>query len=221
MKSGALVLGAIVVLASLLPTGASAEASASCSVRDADLQGAYDGDCIGGMASGKGRAVGKDRYEGSFRDGHVTGYGVYTRASGQRAEGEFVDGKLNGRAKIYNPNGDILEGQFADGRLAGVGKLTRKSGEVLEVELRDGKLARATGPAAASTPMAQAAGGEGTAAAVKWMPRLDLEDLFPSYIIATATRKAPTAPVSPQAPRGDPLNVLATILQAAGPQQAK
>jgi hypothetical protein len=107
------------------------------------------------MASGKGRAAGKDRYEGGFRDGKTTGYGVYTFASGRRIEGEFVDGKLNGRAKVYNPNGDILAGVFDGVKLIGVGKLTRKTGESFDVELREGKLARATNTSGASAEQAQ------------------------------------------------------------------
>jgi len=163
--------------------------------------------------------VGKDRYEGGFRDGHITGYGIYTKADGRRYEGEFVDGKMNGRAKVYIPNGDILEGQFAENKLLGLGKLTRKTtGEVIDVELRDGKLARATSP----TPTAIApASGSGSQASdtVKWVPRLDLDDLFPSYILATATRKDPPA-LTPQFPRGDPLSIVANILQGAAGTQA-
>lgn len=208
------------VLTALIAAGFAHAQSGNCSVRDPDLQGTYEGDCIGGVASGKGRAVGKDRYEGSFRDGQPTGYGVYTKANGPRAEGEFVNGKLNGRAKVYSANGDLLEGQFADGHLVGIGKLTRKAGEVLDVELRDGKLARTASASAASSQPPQAVVSNGSAAAtVKWAPRLVLEDLFPSYILASATRKAPTAQPTPQAPRGDPLSVLASILQAAAGAQ--
>jgi hypothetical protein len=50
---------------------------------------------------------------------------------------------------------------------------------------------------------------------------LDLEDIFPSYILAAATRKPPTAPVSSQAPRGDPLSVLAAALKAVGANPAQ
>jgi hypothetical protein len=221
MKTGTVVLSALIVLlTSLLSAEALAQTNPGCSVRDPDLQGTYEGDCIGGAASGKGRAVGKDRYEGGFREGQPTGYGVYTKANGQRAEGEFVDGKLNGRGKVYSVNGDILEGQFSDSHLVGIGKLMRKTGEVIDVELRDGKLARASSATATNPQPAQgSAGAESAAATVKWAPRLDLDDLFPSYILASATRKPPTAPATPQAPRGDPLSLLATILQAAAGAQ--
>ena len=50
---------------------------------------------------------------------------------------------------------------------------------------------------------------------LKWTPRLDLDDLFPSYILATATRKELSGQITAQAPRGDPLGVLHAILQAS------
>lgn len=197
--------------------GAAAQAPAACAVRDADLQGTYVGDCIGGYASGRGRAVGKDSYEGSFRDGHITGYGIYTKADGRRYEGEFLDGKMSGRVKIYNPNGDILEGQFSDNKLVGIGKLTRKTGDVIDVELKDGKLSRVSSTSG-TTPSA-AAPPDAAVGALRWAPRLDLDDLFPSFILATATRKEPAANPSSAAPRGDPLSVLAGLLQAAAGDQ--
>jgi hypothetical protein len=202
----------------LVSISTSAQLEPTCTVRDPDLQGTYEGDCVAGFASGKGRAIGKDRYEGNFRDGYATGYGIYTRPSGQRAEGEFVDGKLNGRAKIYMSNGDILEGQFSDGRLSGIGKIARKSGGVLDVELRDGKLVRTTaGTTTTSGSMppqtSQGTNGENSSN-IKWAPVLDLESIFPSYILASATRKELPASPTTHASRGDPLSALAGFILA-------
>lgn len=67
-------------VAAAMPTTVTAQATSACSVRDPDLQGTYEGDCVAGMASGKGRATGKDQYEGGFRGGDATGYAVFTRA---------------------------------------------------------------------------------------------------------------------------------------------
>ena len=200
-----------------IPTVGWAQTPTTCSVRDPDLQGTYEGDCVGGTASGKGRATGKDQYEGGFRDGKTTGYGVYTRANGQRVEGEFLDGKVHGKAKIYYPNGDNLIGFFEAGKLSGTGKLTRKSGETTDVELRDGELTLTAGSSnVGRQPAPSLAGKESVSPDLKWTPRLDLDDLFPSYILANATRKEPSGQIPAQAPRGDPLSILNAILQASG-----
>jgi hypothetical protein len=122
-------------------------------VRPPALYGPYAGDCVAGMANGRGRAKGVDSYEGDWRDGLPSGNGTYTFADGRRFEGEFAAGKANGRARLHYGNGDILEGSFKDGQLLGTGRLLRVSGEVLAVQLLGNQLVPAGGsPEASSNP---------------------------------------------------------------------
>jgi hypothetical protein len=211
-------------------------------VRTPNLRGSYAGDCLNGFASGRGVAKGIDRYEGSFRDGQPTGPGVYTYADGRRFEGDFIDGQVQGRAKFAYGNGDVLEGSFRDSVLVGIGRMRRGNGEVLLVEFRNGAFAvvataspapvptqvpvPAPAPAtpavvpppataapvpATHSPAATAA----TAGAAAWSPQIDFDDIFPSYVFATATRKPPQAPAAAgsrsagdSAPRGDELGAM-------------
>ena len=39
--------------------------------------------------------ISKNRYEGGFRDGHITGYCIYTKADGRRFEGRRDDMPAN------------------------------------------------------------------------------------------------------------------------------
>jgi len=209
-----------------LPLAAWSQSGTSCQVRTPGLQGSYVGDCIGGYASGKGRARGADAYEGSFRDGQPTGYGIYTFADGRRFEGEFLDGKVNGRARFVYTSGDVLDGVFRDNVLTGTGRMLRASGEALLVQMQGTGMVvvgpappiSTAAPAAAPVPAPTAAptvpaptATAPVAQDAQWAARLDFDDFFPSYIFATATRKAPApaaagASRSASATRGDPLS---------------
>lgn len=178
-----------------------------CAVRNPNLQGSYAGGCIAGWASGQGRAIGKDRYEGSFLDGHASGRGVYSWSDGRRFEGEFRLGKVNGRARYFYANGDMLEGEFRDNQLVGVGRLLRSGGAVQHVQLQEGVMVAVAAPPAAApwptpaptspgwatgptgTETAPPAGGGDPMLASMWQPQLDFEDLFPAYLFATATMR--------------------------------
>jgi hypothetical protein len=143
----------------VLPAAALAQGSGNfCIVRTPSLQGSYTGDCVAGYASGRGRAVGTDRYEGSFLNGQPMGQGVYTFADGRRFEGEFVDGKVSGRARFYYTNGDVLEGEFRDNLLSGAGRMLRPNGEAVAVMMVNGGLVplQQQAPVAAAAPAAGA-----------------------------------------------------------------
>ncbi|MDT7835662.1 hypothetical protein [Aquabacterium sp. OR-4] len=189
----------------LLSLAAGAAMAQNCMLRDTNLRGRYDGDCARGWAHGQGRAEGKDRYEGAFMDGHAHGQGAYTFADGTRFEGRFVQGRVNGPARFQYPSGDVLEGEFRHDRLQGVGRLLRRGGETLLVEMRGGTLvplpavAAVAPPGAAQAPGEPAAAGSPAGAALPladgppqdWTARLDLDELFPSFILSTVTMKPP------------------------------
>lgn len=191
----------------------------NCALRDANLKGRYEGDCLRGWANGQGRATGKDQYEGAFMDGHAHGRGVYTFADGTRFDGLFVNGRVQGMARFHYAGGDVLEGEFRNNRLQGVGRLVKPAGEVLLVELRGATLmpvpVQPPVQAAAAPGGSSATGGSTSALptasgpAQGWEPRLDFEDLFPSFILANAARKpaaaSRSAPAGWRVPRADPL----------------
>ena len=69
-----------------------------------------------------------EHYEGEFRNGALTGHGIYTWSDGRRYEGEFRDNKLNGYGVLTWPDGSSYAGAWADGRASGAGKLSTANG---------------------------------------------------------------------------------------------
>jgi len=208
--------------------------AATCRVTDASLQGTYEGDCVAGLASGKGRAVGKGKYEGGFLEGRMTGAGIYRFADGRRVEGDFLDDKLNGKARFFYPNGDVLEGDFRANRLVGVGRMTRSNGTRVEMVDRDGKVSplNAVAPSSSekagiapapatpgsnpsSIPPPAAASASSSASNFQWKEVVDLEDIFPSLVLATATRKSSKTP--PRNYMGDIDGQVGVLFRAATP----
>ncbi|MDM8568035.1 hypothetical protein QUF50_00685 [Thiotrichales bacterium HSG1] len=70
---------------------------AGCYVADPRLRGKYNGNCKGGKAHGRGKAIGIDVYEGGFFNGMLNGTGTYVWYNGDRYIGQFENGKANGR----------------------------------------------------------------------------------------------------------------------------
>jgi hypothetical protein len=81
-----------------------------CKVLKPEISGNYAGECKKGLAHGKGIAIGKDRYEGRFRDGLPDGNGTYTYANGDVYEGDFKNGMRHGTGKftITDPGKDSV-----------------------------------------------------------------------------------------------------------------
>lgn len=67
-----------------------------CKVLVPELVGIYEGKCKKGLANGKGKAVGKDTYEGQFLKGLPDGNGTYYWANGDVYQGEWLFGKRDG-----------------------------------------------------------------------------------------------------------------------------
>jgi hypothetical protein len=82
-----------------------------CKVLVPDLVGEYTGKCKKGFAHGKGKAVGKDTYEGNFKKGLPNGEGIYTWASGATYEGDWVFGVRTGEGiyKFKSNNNDSVQ----------------------------------------------------------------------------------------------------------------
>src|SRR5438045_1091784 len=79
----------------LLVTGAKLF-SQDCVVESDSLKGTYAGDCRKGKASGHGKAIGADIYEGEFSSGLPDGEGTYTWRNGDSYKGKFQKGLKNG-----------------------------------------------------------------------------------------------------------------------------
>lgn len=115
--------GILLALALGLGIVSGTSAQANCKVNDPDIAQSYVGDCVNGLAHGKGTAKGRDTYVGEFKNGLPDGQGTYTWADsvrncgmrycskkyvGERKEGRRVCGKLD----LWD--GDSYEGCFEE-----------------------------------------------------------------------------------------------------------
>lgn len=66
--------------------------ASDCTVKDPDIQGYYSGGCKNGLASGKGLAIGRDKYEGEFLDGNPHGFGIYSWGPSSKWKGDIYKG---------------------------------------------------------------------------------------------------------------------------------
>jgi len=122
-----------------LSAGVASAIGATCKVEDPDIATEYSGGCRNGLAHGKGTAIGRDKYVGDFRDGELSGKGIYTWANGNRYEGDYRDGKPNGKGVYTRPSGTRYEGGWRDARRNGYGVLTVARSEYHELEGRSSK----------------------------------------------------------------------------------
>lgn len=82
----------------LLSQGISAQDN--CKVLQTSIVGTYTGECDGGKANGKGKSLGTDTYDGSFKAGYPEGEGTYTWANGSTYTGSFKKGKMDGKGQM-------------------------------------------------------------------------------------------------------------------------
>jgi len=114
-----------------------AEQASPCKVLDPELQSEYRGKCRGGLAHGKGRAVGTATYEGQFRKGMKHGEGVKTWIWGDRYEGAFENDRKHGHG-VYTWGagspwaGERYEGEFKEDYRDGFGVYTWPNGDRFE-----------------------------------------------------------------------------------------
>jgi len=86
----------------------------------------YEGAIRNGRPEGRGKIRLKSGlvYDGTWRDGVMTGYGVLRFATGDRYSGEVRDGTPDGRGRYAAVDGTVYEGLFVAGRRDGEGTLT-------------------------------------------------------------------------------------------------
>ncbi len=80
----------------------------SCKVLIPAISESYAGKCKKGLAHGKGKAFGIDKYEGMFRKGLPNGKGTYTWSTGERYEGQWLAGQRDG-VGVYTEKVDDKE----------------------------------------------------------------------------------------------------------------
>ena len=98
--------------------------SQDCTVEMQALKGTYAGECKKGKANGKGKASGKDTYEGDFKSGLPDGEGTYTWANGNRYIGHFTNGLKEGKGNFFykreNAKDSILAGYWLNDKYNGL-----------------------------------------------------------------------------------------------------
>ncbi len=86
----------------------------------------YEGAVRNGRPEGRGKIRLRSGlvYDGTWRDGVMTGYGVLRFATGDRYSGAVRDGAPDGHGRYAAVDGTIYEGTFVAGRREGEGTLT-------------------------------------------------------------------------------------------------
>ena len=118
---------------------ANAVYAADCKVNDPDINAEYVGDCVNELAHGKGKAKGRDTYEGEFKLGFQHGKGSYVWSNGDTYIGEWKKGKREGKGKIAFSNGDMYEGEWVKSEAEGKGKYLATNGDVYVGEYKNSK----------------------------------------------------------------------------------
>jgi hypothetical protein len=98
--------------------------AADCSVKDTEIAKEYAGDCRNGLANGEGKAAGRDKYVGGFRDGLMHGKGTYNWSSGSQYVGDFSDGMMHGKGTYTWTNGSHYIGEYRNNKKNGFGVFT-------------------------------------------------------------------------------------------------
>lgn len=83
----------------------------------------YEGDCRKGFAHGKGKTLGEEYYEGSFKKGRPSGAGTYYYANGNVFEGSWKRGLKDGEGTLtmvsLNAPDSVLTGFWDKGKYLG------------------------------------------------------------------------------------------------------
>ena len=95
----------------------------TCKVLLGKISGNYTGECLNGLANGKGKSAGEDTYTGTFSNGLPEGKGKYLYKNGDVFQGNWHKGQKDGKGKFeYTLNGKkyTLNGYWKNDEYAGV-----------------------------------------------------------------------------------------------------
>ena len=118
-------------------TASTAEIAASPAVGPARAAGAVvareekEGNSVVTFSNG-------DRYEGDFKDGLFSGWGIYSYKKGDRYEGEFRNDMKEGRGAFIFQNGDRYSGDFKNDMMDGKGTMVYHDGNRYTGDFRRG-----------------------------------------------------------------------------------
>jgi hypothetical protein len=108
-------------------------------VNDSDISGEYAGGCVNGLAQGRGKAKGRDTYEGEFKQGYKDGKGIYAWVSGGEYNGGWLKDKRNGTGIDTWADGSQYKGEFKNDLRDGFGKLTLNRKNTKAINIWEGK----------------------------------------------------------------------------------
>jgi hypothetical protein len=91
----------ILFLALLIFLSFQIDAQKKCRVIIPDDVTIYDGKCKNGLAHGKGKAKGKDKYEGQFKKGKPHGIGTYHWQNKDYYKGHWQNGMRHGEGSMF------------------------------------------------------------------------------------------------------------------------
>ena len=102
----------------------------------------YKGEFLGDLRHGYGQLEflqNGDLYEGEFKEGEITGKGLYIWSNKQQYKGDFVKGIKHGKGKYKWPDGFEYEGEYNNGIREGLGTYKWKDGRVFKGRFKNGK----------------------------------------------------------------------------------
>lgn len=109
----------IILLMTFSFSGTSLQSQQKCVVLKPEIAGSYTGKCRNNLASGFGKATGRDSYEGGFIKGLPDGYGTYTWSTGEVYKGSWKRGKRNGTGELRFSADSIISGIWIEDKYAG------------------------------------------------------------------------------------------------------
>ena len=95
----------------------------TCKVLLDKISGQYSGECMNGLANGKGKSIGEDTYIGTFKNGLPEGKGKYIFKNGDIFLGNWLNGKKNGKGKFeisINGKMNTINGYWKENEYVGV-----------------------------------------------------------------------------------------------------
>ena len=108
----------------------------------------WDGECVDGIASGRGKLQLSWQYrgrrlgisfDGEYQNGRANGLGTITYSNGDRYAGQFENGRRHGEGVFAWVGGTYYKGQFDNGLRHGGGLVVFPKGDRYEGQWRKGK----------------------------------------------------------------------------------